>query len=105
MHYDNFNLIVQSIEGGDMKNQNDERKYGVIRSWNLDRGFGIVRVGPASSLERYFLHVSEIRTGTAEPTPGMTVEFYASPEPVKQGNLPKAIDANIDVGSITAVQL
>lgn len=80
-----------------------EKKVGVIRSWNESRGFGIVRVGPTSSLEKYFLHISQIRTGTASPLAGMSVRFIASNVPVKPGQLPQAFDAHIDIGSTPSV--
>jgi cold shock CspA family protein len=72
-----------------------ERKSGIIRSWHQKRGFGIVRVGPESSLEKYFLHVSNIRTGTATPEIGWAVEFEVGTKPVPEGQLPQAIRADI----------
>ena len=74
-----------------------ERKSGIIRSWHEKRGFGIVRVGPPSSLEKYFLHVSSIRTGTATPETGWAVEFEIGSKPVPAGQLPQAICADIIV--------
>lgn len=71
-----------------------DRKIGVVQNWG-DRGFGILRVGPESSLERYFLHVSKIRSGTATPVAGMTVIFDVSDKPVQEGQLPMAIRADI----------
>jgi cold shock CspA family protein len=80
-----------------------QRKIGVIRSWHETRGFGIIRVGDRSSLERYWLHVSRIRSGTATPVPGMTVEFDVSTTaPKKDGDLWAAINADIDVESQSA---
>jgi cold shock CspA family protein len=73
-----------------------DRKIGVIQNWTK-RGFGIVRVGPESSLERYFLHVSKIRSGTATPVAGMEVVFDVSDRPVQEGNLPAALRADIIV--------
>jgi hypothetical protein len=73
----------------------DQKKVGVIRSWNEARGFGIVRVGPASSLEKYFLHVSGIRSGSAIPVVGSAVYFEVSDQPVEDGKLPGAIRADI----------
>jgi cold shock CspA family protein len=72
-----------------------ERKSGVIRSWHESRGFGILRVGAESSLEKYFLHVSNIRTGTATPQVSWSVEFEVSDKPVKEGNLLQTIRAHI----------
>jgi len=71
-----------------------DRKTGVVQNWGK-RGFGILRVGPESSLERYFLHVSKIRSGTATPIAGMVVEFEVSGKPVQEGRLPMAIRADI----------
>jgi cold shock CspA family protein len=70
------------------------RKTGILRSWHPQRAFGIIKVGPESSLERYFLHVNAIRTGTATPSVGMSVEF--EPGPIrKEGDLPPALKADI----------
>jgi cold shock CspA family protein len=75
-----------------------ERKQGIIRSWNENRGYGIIRVGPQASLERYFLHVSHIRSGTASPKPGFEVFFTASDAPLKrQSDLPQALAADVIV--------
>jgi cold shock CspA family protein len=75
------------------------RKSGVIRSWHEQRGFGIVRVGAATSLERYFLHITAIRSGTATPEAGMVVEFEVSDKPAKEGQLRQAVRADILVPS------
>jgi cold shock CspA family protein len=80
--------------------QTQEKKVGVIRSWNEPRGFGIVRIGPPSSLEKYFLHVSQIRTGTGSPVAGMTVYFEVSSKPVREGDLPAAVNADVDVADV-----
>jgi cold shock CspA family protein len=75
-----------------------ERKQGIIRTWNEKRGFGIVRVGPESSLEKYFLHVSSIRSGTASPDPGLQIFFEVSDKaPKREGDLPQAVKADIIV--------
>jgi len=79
---------------------NGDEKVGVINNWNDPRGFGIVRVGDRCSLERYFLHISRIKSGTAMPTAGMTVRFKVSPKAPAEGQLPAAIEAHIDVNSI-----
>ena len=80
-----------------------QRKIGVIRSWHEARGFGVIRVGNQSSLERYWLHVSKIRSGTACPVAGMEVEFDISPTPPKKdGDLSAAINADINVESQSA---
>jgi cold shock CspA family protein len=80
--------------------QHQEKKIGVLRSWNEQRGFGIIRVGDQSSLEKYFLHVSQIRSGTATPSAGMTVCFDVSEKPAEKERLRKAINADIDVDSL-----
>jgi cold shock CspA family protein len=81
-----------------------ERKLGVIRSWHQERGFGIVRVGPPSSLEKYFLHVSAIQSGTATPEVGMTVEFEVSDKPAKENQLRQAVRADIIIPEEPAVE-
>jgi cold shock CspA family protein len=76
-----------------------DRKTGVVQVASK-RGFCIVRVGPESSLERYFLHVSKIRSGTATPAAGMTVVFDVSDKPVQEGQLPQAIRADVIVPEV-----
>jgi hypothetical protein len=71
-----------------------DRKIGVVQIASK-RGFSILRVGPESSLERYFLHVSKIRSGTATPAVGMTVIFDVSDKPVQEGQLPQAVRADV----------
>jgi hypothetical protein len=71
-----------------------DRKIGVVQI-SSQRGFSILRVGPESSLERYYLHVSKIRSGTALPLKGMTVIFDVLDKPVKEGQLPQAIRADV----------
>jgi cold shock CspA family protein len=74
------------------------RKTATVILWKKDRGFGVLRVGPESSLERYFLHFSHIRTGTATPSIGMTVEFEIDElKKVDEGKLPAAIRADVIV--------
>jgi hypothetical protein len=73
-----------------------DRKIGVVQV-ESKRGFCIIRVGPESSLERYFLHVSKIRSGTATPAAGMTVIFDVGDRPVQEGQLPEAIRADVIV--------
>jgi hypothetical protein len=90
---------VYSIFEGDSM----DRKIGVV-SVVTRRGFSILRVGPESSLERYFLHISKIRSGTATPAIGMTVVFDVSDKPVPEGQLPQAIRADIIVDPEPAVE-
>jgi hypothetical protein len=78
------------------------KKRGVLRSWHEDRGFGVVRVGPPSSLEKYFLHVSKIISGTGSPTAGMEVLFLVSPTPATEGKLRAAVEAEIILQSVPA---
>ena len=74
------------------------RKQGVVRSWNEQKGWGVIRVGPVSSLERYFFHVSAIRSGTATPSIGMEAYFDTDDAAdVREGQLPKAIRVDIIV--------
>ena len=73
-----------------------DRKIGVVLIAS-NRGFCILRVGPESSLERYYLHVSKIRSGTATPSVGMEVIFDVSDKPVKDGQLPQALRADVIV--------
>jgi hypothetical protein len=80
--------------------EQSERKVGTLISWKDDRGFGIVRVGPKESLERYYLHVSKIKSGTGSPTPGMLLDFRVSDAPAQEGKLAQAIDVHIDVNSL-----
>jgi cold shock CspA family protein len=82
-----------------MKGQS-ERKRGTLISWKDERGFGIIRVGSKDSLERYFLHVSKIKSGTGSPTPGMLVNFRVSEAPVQEGQLAQAVDVHVDVNSL-----
>lgn len=79
--------------------QVQQEKTGTLRSWNEGRGYGFIRVGP---LEKYFLHVSQIRSGTETPVAGMTVHFDVSPTPRAPGRDPQAIDAHIDMTSTPA---
>ena len=83
-----------------MQEQNKERKTGIIRSWHEQRGFGVIRCGPPTSLEKYFLHVSGIRTGVATPSVGMVLTFEVADTPVEEGKLPRAIRADIEIESI-----
>jgi cold shock CspA family protein len=74
------------------------KKQGVVRSFSKERGFGIIRVGGEDSLERYFLHFSNIRSGTAQPPVGSVCFFEVSDKPTKrEGDLPQAIRVDIIV--------
>lgn len=71
------------------------RKIGEIKTWRVDKGWGVVQVGSASSLERYFLPIGQIRTCTGVVMPGLKVEFEVSPHPVAEGRFPIAVKADI----------
>jgi hypothetical protein len=88
---DRLRRVNSFFEGDSM-----DRKIGVVVV-GTKRGFSILRVGPETSLERYFLHVSRIRSGTAIPAVGMTVTFEVSDKPVPEGQLPQAIRADVIV--------
>jgi cold shock CspA family protein len=79
--------------------QEQKEKIGIIRSWTESRGFGIIRIGGPESLEKYFLHISQIRSGTGLPKPGMIVRFEIGDLPVKEGQLPPAVRAHIEVST------
>jgi cold shock CspA family protein len=70
-------------------------KTAKLKSWNEDRGFGILEVpGSTFPLERYFLHISEIKEGPCPPPRNCVVRFEAGP-PHKPGQLPCALRALI----------
>jgi cold shock CspA family protein len=74
------------------------RKQGLVRSWNEQKGWGVLCVGPTSSLDRYFFHVSAIRSGTATPVVGMEAYFDTDDAAlVREGQLPKATRVDIIV--------
>lgn len=65
-----------------------------VRSWNLNKGFGII-VGEQPS-ERWFLHITEIKSGATPPAVGSIVYFDAAP-PRKPGadQAPRATNATV----------
>jgi len=66
-------------------------KTGILRSWNVARGFGFVeRPTAVLPLERYFLHLSEIKCGPNPPLVGSLVRFETAPAR-KLGQLPLAV--------------
>jgi cold shock CspA family protein len=72
------------------------KKQGVVRCFYNDKGWGVIRVGDESSLERYFLHFSNIRSGTATPPAGSDCFFEVDEKSVGiEGRLPKAIRVDI----------
>lgn len=71
-----------------------ERKVGTVFIARPERGFYLVRVGPPSSLEKYFLHTKFIRSGTATPVVGQTVEFEVGPVR-RPGELPQCFHADV----------
>jgi|HubBroStandDraft_2_1064218.scaffolds.fasta_scaffold918331_2 cold shock CspA family protein len=77
-----------------------ERKTGSVYFWKEGRGFGFVRVGDRGSLEKYFLMSKDIRSGTAEPEIGMTLTFEIGEAARKEGELPRAVRADVVMESI-----
>jgi cold shock CspA family protein len=70
-----------------------ETHLGIVRSWHEDRGFGVVQ-NPASHLQRYFLHVTQILEGPISPKVGDRVRFEVAPSRKPDG-LPQAINARV----------
>ena len=78
-----------------------EKKQGVVRSWNKEKGWGVLRVGDETSLERYFCHVNNIRSGSAIPPIGSECFFEVSDKPVKrEGDLQQAIKVDIVLAEV-----
>jgi hypothetical protein len=75
-----------------------ERKKGVVVHGRPDQGWWFVRVGDTSSLETYFLHISNIRSGTSCLT-GCAVEFEVGPITFGKTR-PLALKADI-IGGLT----
>ena len=71
----------------------DSQRFGKLRSWHEDRGFGVVQ-GSVSHLQRYFLHVTQILEGPVSPKVGDGVYFEIIPSR-KPGGLPQAISARV----------
>ncbi|MGA2422298.1 MAG: hypothetical protein ABSG69_19650 [Candidatus Acidiferrum sp.] len=74
---------------------NNEKKIGVLRSWNERKGFGIIfEQTSVAPVQRYWLHVSNIAAGLAHPPIGAIVHFEIAPYPPKKlGYLPSALNA------------
>jgi len=71
------------------------RRTGILRSWHCDSGWGIISTS-FPQMERFFMHVSGIRTSPCEPKPGMRVQFEISSEPPrKPGGLPIVCNADL----------
>jgi len=68
-------------------------KTGILRSWNIQRGFGFLE-SPTNvlPLQRFFLHISEIKCGLNPPLVGSLARFEVDP-PRKAGQLPLAVRA------------
>jgi len=65
-------------------------KTGILRSWNVPRGFGFIESpSPVLPLKQFFLHLSEIQCGPNPPIVGSLVRFEVAP-PRKEGQLPLA---------------
>lgn len=43
-----------------------QKQFGVIGSWNLDKGFGFIRQFVEGNLKSYFFHISAIKSGIPE---------------------------------------
>ena len=78
----------------------DSQKFGTVRSWHEDRGFGIVQ--GIARLERYFLHATQIIEGPESPSVGDCVRFEVSPSR-KPGALPQAINAVVSAEKLGGV--
>jgi cold shock CspA family protein len=78
----------------------DSQRFGTLRSWHEDRGFGVVQ-GSVSHLQRYFLHVTQILEGPVSPKVGDAVYFDVAPSR-KPGGLPQAINAKVVGAGVNA---
>ena len=67
-----------------------DRKTGTVYSSNVIRGWAFITVTPQ---ERYFAHISEIKTDKMLEI-GQAVSFTTAP-PRKEGQLPCAIDVQL----------
>jgi hypothetical protein len=68
---------------------------GILRSWNINRGFGFLeQPTPSFPIKRYFLHVRDILEGPCPPPVGSLVRFEIAP-PLKDGKFPMAKKALI----------
>jgi cold shock CspA family protein len=73
--------------------ESNKQITGVVRTWNVTRGYGIISV---SITEQFFLHsraVVEAPKGMNDPT-GCTVYFDVAPA-LNNGKLSRAINARI----------
>jgi len=64
---------------------------GVLSTWIAGRGFGFIVVTENNLPIKFYLHISRVLTGT--PEIGSTVRFNVLP--IREGNLPSAVDAEI----------
>ena len=78
----------------------DSQRFGTLRSWHEDRGFGVVQ-GSVSHLQRYFLHITQILEGPVPPKAGDMVYFDVTPSR-KPGGLPQAINARVVAAPVAA---
>jgi cold shock CspA family protein len=67
-----------------------KRKTGTVYSSNTVRGWAFITVSP---MERYFAHISEIKTDKMLEI-GQVVSFETAP-PRKEGQLPCAVDVRL----------
>jgi cold shock CspA family protein len=76
----------------------EAKLIGTIHSFIPAKGFGFIAVPNANGIPaRFFLHISRIISGAENLSVGATVKFSVSP--IKEGNLPSAIDVEI-VGAV-----
>lgn len=70
-------------------------KTGILRNWNATRGFGFVEC-PRNvfPIQKYFLHVSEIKDGPCPPEVGSILRFLQG-APRKEGQYPTATDVTV----------
>ena len=70
-------------------------KKGIVEFWNNQRGFGFLGI---DRNEKYFFHVSEVRSGPLGDLTGLecTFDFKPSDDPKK---LPIAINVRIEGGA------
>jgi len=66
-----------------------QKKIGKLRSWNQERGFGIIEI---SRKERYFLHITEVDENSPDPVVGSMYAFSVRPGS-DPNRLPVAVDA------------
>ena len=85
-------IDASSVKGGSM---DVAIKIGLLRSWNMERGYGFIDVPSATfPVQKYFLHATDILEGSNPPPVGSIVRFEAGP-PRRAGKFPAASKALI----------